>query len=412
MCICWSGWHSWLEGNTADYFMLLNFFEGLRKGGVPVSIKEFLVLLEALEKKLAFADVDDFYLLARTCLVKDEKYYDKFDRAFAVYFNKLESLEQFIEALIPEDWLRQEFEKHLTEEKANIESLGGLEKLIEEFKKRLEEQQKKHAGGSKWIGTGGTSPFGHGGYNPEGIRIGGESKNKRAVKVWEKREFRNLDDSVQLGTRNIKVALRKLRKFARTGSAEELDLDDTIASTARNAGLLDIKMIPERHNAVKVLIFFDVGGSMDPYIRTCEELFSAVRSEFKHLEYYYFHNFLYDFVWRNNARRHAEKINTHDVLHTYSSDYKVIFVGDASMSPYEITHAGGSVEYFNEEPGGVWMQRLLDTFNNVIWLNPVKEEHWRYTHSIEIAQQLVGKDRMFPLTLGGLEAGMSRLSRS
>ena len=393
--------------------MLLTFFEGLRKGGVPVSIKEFLVLLEALQQHLAFADIDDFYLLARTCLVKDEKHYDKFDRAFAVYFKQLESLEEFIEALIPEDWLRQEFEKHLTEEeKTQIESLGGLEKLIEEFKKRLEEQQKKHAGGSKWIGTGGTSPFGHGGYNPEGIRIGGESKNKRAVKVWEKREFRNLDDSVQLGTRNIKVALRRLRKFARTGSTEELDLNDTIASTARNAGLLDIKMVPERHNAVKVLIFFDVGGSMDPYVRTCEELFSAVRTEFKHLEYYYFHNFLYDFVWRNNERRHNEKINTLDVLHTYSSDYKVIFVGDASMSPYEITHAGGSVEYFNEEAGGVWMQRLLDVFKHVVWLNPVKQEHWQYTHSIGITQQLIGKDKMFPLTVAGLEAGMTQLSKS
>ena len=392
--------------------MLLNFFEGLRKGGVPVSIKEFLVLLEALQKHLVFADIDDFYLLARTCLVKDEKYYDKFDRAFAVYFNQLESIEDFIEALIPEDWLRQEFEKQLSEEEKNeIESLGGLEKLIETFKQRLEEQQKRHAGGSKWIGTGGTSSFGHGGYNPEGIRIGGESKNQRAVKVWEKREFRNLDDSVELGTRNIKIALRRLRKFARAGSAEELDLDDTITSTARNAGLLDIKMVPERHNSVKVLIFFDVGGSMDPYIRTCEELFSAVRTEFKHLEYYYFHNFLYDYVWRNNMRRHTEKINTWDVLHTYTSDYKVIFVGDASMSPYEITHPGGSVEYFNEEAGGVWMQRLLASFDNVVWLNPVRQNYWQYTKSIQLTQGLVGEGKMLPLTLAGLEEGMALLSK-
>lgn len=392
--------------------MLLNFFEGLRKNGVPVSIKEFLVLLEALEKHLVFADMNDFYLLARTCLVKDEKYYDRFDRAFGIYFNALESLEEFIEALIPEDWLRQEFEKHLTEEeKAKIESLGGLEKLIEEFKKRLEEQQKRHAGGNKWIGTGGTSPFGHGGYNPEGIRIGGDGGNKSAVKVWDKRTFKDLDDSVELGIRNIKVALRRLRKFARTGAEEELDLEDTIASTARNAGFLDIKMVPERHNAVKVLIFFDVGGSMDPYVRTCEELFSAVRSEFKHLEYYYFHNFLYDYVWRKNERRNSEKILTYDVLRTYTHDYKVIFVGDASMAPYEITHKGGSVEYFNEEAGSTWMKRLTDTFGHVVWLNPVREEYWSYSQSIQITKQLLGDERMFPMTVAGMEASMALLSK-
>ena len=392
--------------------MLLNFFDGLRKGGLPVSIKEFLVLLEAMEKQLVFADIDDFYLLARTCLVKDEKYYDRFDRAFALYFKDLENIDDIIEALIPEDWLRKEFEKYLSEEeKARIESLGGLEELIEQFKKRLEEQKKRHAGGNRWIGTGGTSPFGHGGYNPEGIRVGGESKNQRAVKVWEKREFKDLDDSVELGTRNIKVALRRLRKFARTGAEEELDLDDTITSTARNAGLLDIKMVPERHNAVKVLIFFDVGGSMDPYVRTCEELFSAVRSEFKHLEYYYFHNFIYDYVWRNNQRRHAEKIATYDVLHTYTSDYKVIFVGDASMAPYEIMNRGGSVEYFNEEPGSIWMKRLVDTFAHVIWLNPVKEKYWGYTQSIQLTKELVGEERMFPMTVAGLEESMSLLSR-
>ncbi len=392
--------------------MLLNFFEGLRKGGVPVSIKEYLVLLEALEKHLAFADMDDFYLLSRTCLVKDEKYYDRFDRAFAVYFENLETIEDFMEALIPEDWLRQEMERMLSDEdKAKIKSLGSLEKLIEAFKERLEQQQKRHEGGNRWIGTGGQSPFGHGGYNPEGIRVGGKSRNKRAVKVWEKRQFKDLDDSIELGTRNIKVALRRLRKFARQGAEEELDLDDTIRSTARNAGLLDIKMVPERHNTVKVLIFFDVGGSMDPHVRTCEELFSAVKSEFKHLEYYYFHNFLYDFVWRDNGRRHNEKISTYDVLHTYSSDYRVIFVGDASMALYEILNRGGSIEYYNEEAGATWMKRLTDTFDKVIWLNPVKQQYWDYTPSIDTVRQLVGSERMFPLTVAGLEAGMSLLSR-
>src|SRR5690606_23591209 len=316
--------------------MLLKFFEGLRKAGVPASLKELLTLLEALEQHVAFGSLDDFYLLSRTCLVKDEKYYDRFDRAFALYFKELETLDDFLEALIPEDWLRKEFEKSLTEEeKAKIESLGGLEKLIEEFKKRLEEQKGRHQGGNKWIGTGGTSPFGNSGYHPEGVRVGGEGKNRKAVKVWEKRDFKNLDDDVELGTRNIKVALRRLRKFARAGANEELDLDDTIRSTAKNAGYLDLKMVPERHNAVKVLIFFDVGGSMDPFVRTCEELFSAVRTEFKHLEYFYFHNMIYDYLWKDNRLRHTERIKLYDVLHTYSADYKVIVVGDASMAPYE-----------------------------------------------------------------------------
>jgi len=391
--------------------MLLNFFYGLRRARVPVTTKEFLVLLEALEKNVIFGSVDDFYLLARTCLVKDEKYYDRFDRAFALHFDELESLDDFIEALIPEDWLRQEFEKQLSEdEKSAIESLGGLEKLIEEFKKRLEEQKERHAGGNKWIGTGGTSPFGHGGYNPEGIRIGGESRNKRAVKVWEKREFRNLDDSVEIGTRNIKVALRRLRQFARSGAEEELDLDDTIRSTARNAGLLDIKLVPERHNAVKVLIFFDVGGSMDPYIRLCEELFSAVRSEFKHLEYFYFHNCLYDFVWRDNHRRNNEKILTTDIFNTYPRDYKVIFVGDASMSPYELTSPGGSVEYYNDDAGGLWLQRLNEIYEKTVWLNPVEVRHWEPTQSIRMVAELF-QGKMFPLTLAGLEDGMSELSK-
>ena len=391
--------------------MLINFFYTLKKANVPVSIKELLDLLAAMEQNLAFGSVDDFYLLSRTCMVKDEKYYDRFDRAFGAYFKNLENLDDIIEALIPEDWLRKEFEKNLSdEEKAKIESLGGLEKLIEEFKKRLEEQKKRHEGGNKWIGTGGTSPFGNSGYNPEGIRVGGEGGNGSAVKVWEERQFQDLDDSVQIGTRNIKVALRRLRKFAREGSADQLDLDDTIRSTARNAGLLDIKMVPERHNAVKVLIFFDIGGSMDPYVRLCEELFSAAKTEFKHLEYFYFHNCLYDYIWKDNHRRRDEQMSTYDLLHKYSSDYKVIFVGDASMAPYEINSPGGSVEYHNEESGNVWMERMNKTFDKLVWLNPVQEQYWDYTPSILMLRELV-EGKMFPLTLGGLEKGMKLLSK-
>ncbi|MGQ9426671.1 vWA domain-containing protein [Gilvimarinus sp. F26214L] len=391
--------------------MLVNFFYGLRNAELPVSIKELLVLFEAMEKRLAFGSIDDFYLLARTCLVKDEKYFDKFDRAFAAYFRDLESIDDIIEAIIPEDWLRAEFLKELSdEEKAKIESMGGLETLIEEFKKRLEEQKERHSGGNKWIGTGGTSPFGHSGYHPGGIRVGGEGKNKQASKVWEQRQYRNLDDSVELGTRNIKMALRKLRKFARTGSAEELDLDDTIRSTARNAGLLDIKMVPEKHNAVKVLLFLDVGGSMDPFVKVCEELFSACRTEFKHLEYFYFHNFIYERVWKDNYRRQQNTTPTMDLLHTYSSDYKVIFVGDATMGPYEISHQYGSVEHMNEEPGYLWMQRIRETFDKVIWLNPTTKDHWGYTTSIDLTRQLVD-DKMYPLTLAGLDEAIAYLSR-
>ncbi|WP_421869669.1 vWA domain-containing protein [Motiliproteus sp.] len=393
--------------------MLIDFFGELRKARVPATLKELLSLLEAIEAGFAFADLEAFYLLSRTCLVKDEKYFDRFDRAFGAYFSNLTKLEGegLVEALIPEDWLRADFLKQLSdEEKAKIESLGGFDKLMETLKQRLEEQQKRHAGGNKWIGTGGTSPFGHSGYNPEGIRIGGESRNKRAVKVWEKRQFRDLDDSVELGTRNIKVALRKLRKFARTGAAEELDLDDTIRSTANNAGYLDLKMVPERHNAVKVLLFFDVGGSMDPYIRQCEQLFSAARTEFKHLEYFYFHNCLYEKVWKNNVRRQNESIPTYDLLHTYGPDYRVIFIGDASMSPYEIAYAHGSVEHWNEEPGQVWLQRVLDTWDKCIWLNPMAEQYWNYTQSIGmIRKQFEG--RMYPLTLEGMEQGIKTLSR-
>ncbi|MGZ5150515.1 MAG: vWA domain-containing protein, partial [Burkholderiales bacterium] len=332
--------------------MLIEFFLKLKDGGVPASIREFLTLIEALKKQVAFGDVEDFYYLARTCLVKDEKYFDRFDRVFAAYFKGIIEVDA-LAVTIPEEWLKKLVEKNLSEEdKKLIESLGGWEKLMETLKKRLEEQKGRHQGGSKWIGTGGTSPFGAYGYNPEGIRIGqNESRHRRAVKVWDKREFKNLDDTVEIGTRNIKVALRRLRKFARVGAPEELDLDDTVRSTAKNAGWLDLKMVPERHNAVKVLLFLDVGGSMDDHIRLCEQLFSAARLEFKHLEYFYFHNFLYERVWKDNRRRSAERMSTWDVLHTYPHDYKVIVVGDATMSPYEITYPGGSVEHTNEEAG-------------------------------------------------------------
>jgi uncharacterized protein len=391
--------------------VLINFFHGLRDAGVPVTTRELLDLLEGMKQRVVFGSMDDFYYFSRTCMVKDEKYFDRFDRAFGLHFKDLEALDDVIEALIPDDWLRSEFLKNLTdEEKEKIESLGGLEKLIEEFKKRLEEQEKRHEGGNKWVGTGGTSPFGQEGYHPEGIRVGPNGRNKKAVKVWDKRDFKNLDDSVELGTRNIKVAMRRLRKFARTGAADELDLDDTIGSTARNAGLLDIKMVPERHNAVKVLLFFDVGGSMDPHVKVCEELFSAARTEFKHMEYFYFHNFLYESVWKNNVRRHNERTPLLDVLHKYSHDYKVVFVGDASMSPYEILQPGGSVEHWNEESGEVWMRRLQDVYDKVIWINPVPEEEWQYTQSVAITHKLM-EGKMFPLTLKGLEEGMSFLSK-
>ena len=381
--------------------MLVNFFQGLKDGGVPVTPRELLDLLAAMNKQLVFGSIDDFYNLSRAVMVKDEKYYDRFDRAFGLHFRDLEGVDDVIEALIPDDWLRSEFVKQLSDEdKAKIESLGGLEKLIDEFKKRLEEQEKRHEGGNKWVGTGGTSPFGNDGFHPEGIRVGGQGKNKKAVKVWDRRDFKNLDDSVEIGTRNIKVALRRLRKFARTGSADELDLDDTISSTAKNAGLLDIKMVPERHNAVKVLLFLDVGGSMDPHVKVCEELFSAARSEFKHLKHFYFHNFLYDNVWENNVRRHNQRTPLHDVMHKFGHDYKVVIVGDASMSPYEIVQPGGSVEHWNEEPGAVWLERLRSTYEKCVWLNPVPEDEWQYTQSITIANQLM-EEKMYPLTLGG-----------
>ncbi|EXI87627.1 MAG: VWA domain containing CoxE-like protein [Candidatus Accumulibacter regalis] len=389
--------------------MLIDFFLHLKENRLPVSIKEFLALLEALQQHVIEHSLDDFYVLSRAILVKDETHFDKFDRAFGEYFKGVEALPG-MEALIPEDWLRQAVKKHLTDaERAKLEKLGW-DKLMETFKKRLAEQKERHSGGSKWIGSGGTSPFGHGGTHPEGIRVGGKSENRSAVKVWEKREYRNLDDSVELGTRNIKVALRRLRRFARQGAAEELDLEGTIAGTARNAGWLDLRLRPERHNAVKVLLFLDIGGSMDDHIRVCEELFSACHSEFKHLEYYYFHNCVYEYLWKDNRRRHSERIDTHDVLHRYGNDYKLIFVGDAAMSPYEILQPWGSVEYNNAEPGATWLRRLTDTWPHAIWLNPESEHAWQYRQSTSLIHNLMG-GRMFPLTLDGLERGMRLLSK-
>ncbi|MBI3523051.1 MAG: VWA domain-containing protein [Betaproteobacteria bacterium] len=390
--------------------MLIDFFLHLKAAKLPVSTKEFLTLLETLQAGLAGHSIDDFYVLARACLVKDESNYDKFDRAFGAYFQGVTALPG-LEAEIPEDWLRAMMQKHLTpEEKAKLEKLGW-DKLMEQFKQRLEEQKERHQGGSKWIGSGGSSPFGNAGYHPEGIRVGGESAgNRTAIKVWENREYRNLDDSVELGTRNIKIALRRLRRFAREGAAEELDLDGTIRGTAHNAGWLDLKMRPERHNKIKVLLFLDIGGSMDDHIKLCEEMFSAAKSEFKHLEYFYFHNCVYDYVWRDNRRRHAERFPLHDVMHKYGDDYKLILVGDATMSPYEILQAGGSVETMNEEPGAAWLARLLDKYPRAVWLNPEPERLWEYRHSIQIIHNILG-GRMFPLTLEGLERAMRQLNK-
>ena len=395
--------------------MLIDFFYTLRSAKLPVSVKEYLTLLEALQANVVGPNsddayrIDDFYYLSRTALVKDEKHFDKFDRAFAAYFKGVEMLTDFTKE-IPADWLRKMLERELTpEQKAAIEKMGWDE-LMETLKKRLEEQKGRHEGGSKWIGTGGTSPFGHGGYNPQGIRIGGKGGNKSAVKVWDQRAYRDYDDQQELGTRNIKVALRRLRKFARTGSDLELDLPDTIKSTAANAGWLDIKMVPERHNAVKVLLLMDVGGTMDEHIQRVEELFSAVKAEMKHLEFYYFHNCVYDFMWKNNRRRFAEKFPTWDIIRKYNKDYKLIFVGDATMSPYEILQSGGSVEYNNEEPGAEWLQRLTHAFPKFVWINPEPQGVWQYRQSIAIIQQLMGH-RMFPLTLKGLEDAMRILSK-
>jgi uncharacterized protein with von Willebrand factor type A (vWA) domain len=390
--------------------MLVSFFRELKSAGVPVTLREYLTLMEAMDRDLAGRRVEDFYYLARAALVKDERNLDKFDRVFGHVFKGLETMGEAASADIPEDWLRALTEKYLTEEeKRQIEALGGLDKLLELLKQRMAEQKGRHQGGNKWIGTGGTSPFGNSGYNPEGIRIGGESTHRRAVKVWDKREFKDLADDVELGTRNIKVALRRLRKFARTGAPEELDLDGTIKGTAHK-GYLDILMRPERHNAVKVLMFYDIGGSMDWYIKATEELFSAARAEFKHMEHFYFHNCLYERVWKENRRRFQETTPTWDVLHTYPHDYKAIFVGDASMSPYEIEVAGGSVEHYNEEAGAVWMERITRTYPACVWLNPVPETQWEHTHSIRLMRQLMG-GRMYPLTLDGLDRAMRELVR-
>ncbi|PPR26342.1 MAG: hypothetical protein CFH40_00066 [Alphaproteobacteria bacterium MarineAlpha10_Bin3] len=390
--------------------MFINLFLELRTAGLPVSLKEYLILMDAMKHRVTSCRVDEFYYLSRATLVKDERHLDRFDRVFGHVFKGLEAPEGEMQVELPDEWLRKLTERHLSEEeKALIESLGGWEKLMETLRQRLAEQEKRHQGGSKWIGTAGTSPFGAYGYNPEGIRIGQEeSRHRRAVKVWDKREFRNLDDSVELGTRNIKMALRRLRRFARDGLETEFDLDGTIDATARNGGYLDIKMVAERKNMIKVLLFLDIGGSMDDHVKICEELFSASRSEFKHLEYFYFHNCPYEAVWKDNRRRHSERIDTWEVLRTYPGDYKLIFVGDATMSPYEITYPGGSVEHWNEEAGATWMQRLLMTYKNAVWLNPQPGRSWSYTPSIEILSQLM-EDRMYPLTLDGLDSAMREL---
>lgn len=392
--------------------MLVEFFFLLKKAGLPVSLTEFLALLEALKQHVAGADVEDFYFLSRTCLIKDERLYDRYDQVFATHFAGAELTFADLAGEIPLEWLRKQAQLTLSEEdKKRIAALGGWEKLMETLRQRLDEQKERHQGGNKWIGTAGTSPFGAYGYNPEGVRIGQEGSGQRsAVKVWDKRSYRNLDDTVELGTRNIKLALRRLRKFAREGAADELDLDDTIRATARNAGWLDIRMVPERHNAMKLLLFFDVGGSMDPYVRVCEELFSAVRSEFKHMEYFYFHNFIYENLWKDNYRRHAERTPTFEMLRKFSKDYRVIFIGDATMSPYEIAAPGGSIEHWNEEAGSVWMQRVLDHFPFAIWLNPEPAGAWNHIASARmILEQMQG--RMFPLTLEGLDAGVRELKR-
>ncbi len=390
--------------------MLIPFFYKLREGGMKTSVTELLTLLEAMQAGLAGQSVDDFYYLARASLVKDETHLDRFDRIFGAYFKGVEDSLADLLREIPDDWLTAQAELMLSdEERAQIESLGGFEALMQALQERLDEQDDRHEGGNRWIGTAGTSPFGAYGYNPEGVRIGQKgSRNRSAVKVWDQRGFRNLDDSIELGTRNIKVALRRLRKFAREGAADQLDLDDTIDKTARNAGLLDIRLVPERHNAVKVLLCLDIGGSMDDHVRICEELFSAARTEFKHLEYFYFHNFIYESLWKDNLRRHAEKTPTLDIMHKYASDYKLIFVGDATMSPYEIVYAGGSVEHWNEEPGAVWMQRLLRTFPKAVWLNPESRERWDYTPSTKLVRELID-DRMYPLTLAGLDHAIKTL---
>ena len=392
--------------------MLVKFFYDLRDGGVPVSLTEFLTLHEALAQRIAFCSAQDFYWLARMTLVKDERFFDRFDRVFAEHFAGAEKIFEIIMAEIPADWLRSAMERQFTEEeRQKIRALGSWEQLLQTLRDRLKEQKEKHQGGNKWIGTDGTSPFGNLGYSAEGVRIGqSRSRHRRAVKVWDQREYRNFDDNLDLGTRNLKMALRRLRRFAREGAEDELDIDDTIRSTARRAGLLDIKMVPERRNAVKVLLLLDVGGSMEDHVRVCEELFSAARGEFKHLEHFYFHNFVYEFLWKDNRRRHSERTATIDLLRRFNPDYRVILVGDATMSPYEISQPGGSVEHWNVEAGSVWMQRLAAHFPRLVWLNPEPRDRWDWTPSIKLTKELTA-ERMFPLTLHGLEEAMRELRR-
>ena len=382
----------------------------LRSGGLNTSITELLLLLEAMQYGIAKFSVENFYYLSRSILVKDESLFDRFDQIFTAHFSGIEKIINELFKDVPEEWLRKQAQLMLTEEeRAQIESMGGFEKLIETLKKRFEEQKDRHQGGSKWIGTAGTSPYGAYGYNPEGIRIGQPgSVHRRAVKVWDKREFRNLDNSVNIGTRSIKIALRQLRKFAREGIADQLDIDNTIKKTAKNAGLLELEMVPEKHNSIKILLCLDVGGSMDDHVRVCEELFSAASSEFKNLEYFYFHNFLYEKLWKDNRRRHAEQIPLNDIINKYGSEYKLILVGDATMSPYEIAYPGGSIEHWNEEPGSAWLKRMLDHFKNAVWINPEEKQHWNFTPSIKLTHDLM-EGRMFPLTLDGLSEAIKEL---
>ena len=390
--------------------MLIKFFFMLRSGGLNTSITELLHLLEAMQYGIAKFSVENFYYLSRSILVKDESLFDRFDQIFTAHFSGIEKIINELFKDVPEEWLRKQAQLMLTEEeRAQIESMGGFEKLIETLKKRFEEQKDRHQGGSKWIGTAGTSPYGAYGYNPEGIRIGQPgSVHRSAVKVWDKREFRNLDNSVNIGTRSIKIALRQLRKFAREGIADQLDIDNTIKKTAKNAGLLELEMVPEKHNSIKILLCLDVGGSMDDHIRVCEELFSAASSEFKNLEYFYFHNFLYEKLWKDNSRRHAEQIPLNEIINKYGPEYKLILVGDATMSPYEIAYPGGSIEHWNEEPGSVWLKRMLDHFKNAVWINPEEKQHWNFTPSIKLTHDLM-EGRMFPLTLDGLSEAIKEL---
>ncbi len=391
--------------------MLTGLFESLRAARLPVSLREWLDLLAALDADLGFADIDQFFLLARTVLVKDERHFDRFDQAFGTYFRGVTRIDPELAKDIPEDWLRQTLQRSLSdEEKARIQALGGLEKLLEEFRRRLDEQKERHQGGNRWIGTGGSSPFGAGGFHPEGIRVGPKGGGKSAVKVWDKRQFRNLDEDAELGPRTLQIALRRLRRFARVGAADELDLDGTITATAREAGMLDIRMRPERHNAVKVLLLLDIGGSMDEHVYACESLFAACRSEFKRLDHYYFHNFIYESVWKDNRRRFSERTPVHELLRRYNPDHKVVFVGDAAMAPYEVSHPGGSIEHWNEEAGEVWFKRIAERFKKLVWLNPSPRKSWDYSMSTEHIRKLAD-NRMFPLSIEGLTEAMRALGK-